>query len=611
MNLKKWRLPLKISSAHGFVADDAGVSSVVFALSAVALFGAAGLAIDISRLQSTQQELQQVADTVCARMGRASYATYPTTSSNAGDPTKNPVMLMGKSAATAAIKDAALMKDPSQNLTVTISETSTGTTENYKISLSENSPSSFGRVVGYSGDTVSATQTCSRSPKPPSNCSPGNYIHVASFLQGNAPPSVSSATLRSKSDQTANWNYIATILDNATGNILESHEFNGNYSYSQISNETAAMTLYIQDVNADGSFPQFCLRPLQVKRGTIPNPPLPVPTHTPVIPQRPDSCDYTKYDPGINQIWSESNTYWGTFTLTPDPNNLSTSSLPKDVIISGMRNFPDYKVTLSAWFVPNTSLKVLFNTNGQSSYALAQSDYIYNAVVGKLTDVWANGQKVGDGGSVSGVSKVSDNVVNAWKLVHVWTGDEAVWEETSTGECFDVASPIAIDLPGLGKIVTTGVSTSPDVARVKLGRLVTLASAEGRARKMEWLTGNGQGFLVDNRDGRAAEDMSARRLFGNGQGFNSGYAKLESFDHSGEGVIKGADLDGLAVWIDDGDGVPKPEEIVPLTSLGISELSLKAEWKLDDQGKRHLQSYALRDGKKILTEDVWLGVGGH
>src|SRR5205085_10255493 len=123
-----------------------------------------------------------------------------------------------------------------------------------------------------------------------------------------------------------------------------------------------------------------------------------------------------------------------------------------------------------------------------------------------------------------------------------------------------------------------------------------------------WLTGNGQGFLVDNRDGRAVANMDGRRLFGNVDGFDDGYAKLEQFDHSETGVLQGDDLNGLAVWIDDGSATPTEANVVPVRKLGITQISVRPSREDDGHGNVLLRSWATVNGKHIITEDVWLGI---
>src|SRR5207244_4226191 len=137
-------------------------------------------------------------------------------------------------------------------------------------------------------------------------------------------------------------------------------------------------------------------------------------------------------------------------------------------------------------------------------------------------------------------------------------------------------SPIVLDLAGLGTIVTTGETTAQFGKRSRIGRTVRFdLFGDGKPVAVEWLTGNGQGFLVDNRDGQAVRNMDGKRLFGNIDGFADGFAKLEQFDHSETGVLQGDDLNGLAVWIDDGSATPTDANVIPARKLGITQISVR------------------------------------
>ena len=70
----------------------------------------------------------------------------------------------------------------------------------------------------------------------------------------------------------------------------------------------------------------------------------------------------------------------------------------------------------------------------------------------------------------------------------------------------------------------------------------------------------GDGMLVDDRDGGATAAMNGngeidgRRLFGDEGGkFGNGFDKLRQLDRDGDGKLTGAELEGLKVWVDNGD----------------------------------------------------------
>jgi hypothetical protein len=91
--------------------------------------------------------------------------------------------------------------------------------------------------------------------------------------------------------------------------------------------------------------------------------------------------------------------------------------------------------------------------------------------------------------------------------------------------------------------------------------------------------------------------------------WNTGYDALQALDDDANGVLKGEELAGLAVWRDDSvDGVSQPGEVHTLAALGIVELSTKHVSE-DEHGD--VLAYApggvrFRDGSTRTTYDVLL-----
>ncbi|MNK51494.1 hypothetical protein D3C87_704030 [compost metagenome] len=192
------------------------------------------------------------------------------------------------------------------------------------------------------------------------------------------------------------------------------------------------------------------------------------------------------------------------------------------------------------------------------------------------------------------------------------------------------ASPIAFDLNHDGKIGVTGQSS----AKVRLGKngFVPEGSVDfdllgqGRTGRYEWLNGDGDGFLVDDRDGvvtRAARGdgvISGVQLFGNAGGYAHGFQKLAAnFDKDaklaatstslppGYGVLKGDELKGLLVWIDSNrDAKVQPIELRTLAQLEITEIGSDFAMVKNSDGELLMRSqYIVQHGKKYLSEDVW------
>ncbi len=133
-------------------------------------------------------------------------------------------------------------------------------------------------------------------------------------------------------------------------------------------------------------------------------------------------------------------------------------------------------------------------------------------------------------------------------------------------------------------------------------------NGDGDLETIEWLDGSGDALLVDNRDGMAADDMNGTRLFGDQDGtFEHGYQQLAELDVNADSVISGKELDGLELWVDDGNAEVDEGELITLDEMGVIEISLELdENATDGEGRNLFQSSATRaDGSSIMTEDVW------
>ena len=58
--------------------------------------------------------------------------------------------------------------------------------------------------------------------------------------------------------------------------------------------------------------------------------------------------------------------------------------------------------------------------------------------------------------------------------------------------------------------------------------------------------------------------------------WNDGFEALQALDVNNDGVLTGAELDGLSLWNDaNGDGVSEPGEVVPVNVHGIVAISVR------------------------------------
>lgn len=88
------------------------------------------------------------------------------------------------------------------------------------------------------------------------------------------------------------------------------------------------------------------------------------------------------------------------------------------------------------------------------------------------------------------------------------------------------------------------------------------------------------GLLVWDPDGDGSVN-SGQDLFGTRTwwiGWRDGYAALDALDDDGDDLLTGAELDGLAVWVDrDGDAVSDPGEVRPMHELGLLAITTRPD----------------------------------
>ncbi len=195
----------------------------------------------------------------------------------------------------------------------------------------------------------------------------------------------------------------------------------------------------------------------------------------------------------------------------------------------------------------------------------------------------------------------------------------------------DTYSPIVLDLNHDGKIGVTGRSTAairnPKNAYSGAGSVVFDLRGFGQKGRYEWLSGDGDGFLVDDRSlvvTKAAEtggEVDGTALFGNAVGYDHGFQKLQhataavrtaALDLFGFSVADtrtaaaGDDLRHLKIWVDGNrDARPQPAELFAPSALGIAEIGLRPRFVKNRDGEWLIQSDFVQGGKRYLTEDVW------
>jgi hypothetical protein len=136
-------------------------------------------------------------------------------------------------------------------------------------------------------------------------------------------------------------------------------------------------------------------------------------------------------------------------------------------------------------------------------------------------------------------------------------------------------------------------------------------NGDGRVERWPWLR-PGTGWLVWDPE-RSGRITSGRQLFGSASGwffFPDGYRVLDALDDDRDGRLRGAELDGIAVWFDrDSDGVSDPGEVTPVQWLGIAALATEATTKVDASPANPC-GVELTDGRVLPTWDWVLRASG-
>lgn len=195
-------------------------------------------------------------------------------------------------------------------------------------------------------------------------------------------------------------------------------------------------------------------------------------------------------------------------------------------------------------------------------------------------------------------------IVSADPCLHHVAKDVTIKEQATA-----TVSPIAFDMNGDGKIGVTGESTAKDGERSELGRTVQFdIDGDGQKDTIEWMNGDGDALLVDNRDGNAANDMSGKRLFGDEGGkYTDGYQKLAQLDGNGDGILTAGELQGMMLWQDNGNAIVDDGELVDAKKAGVTSISAQRNDEVNEKGETLMRSSAQVAGEAMMTEDVWFG----
>ncbi len=154
-------------------------------------------------------------------------------------------------------------------------------------------------------------------------------------------------------------------------------------------------------------------------------------------------------------------------------------------------------------------------------------------------------------------------------------------------------SPIVLDMDGDKALAASGGEWLPHPLSWALAIRPFDLDGDGFKELCEWV-GPKDGLLTTWSPDTDVL-MTGAHLFGDGDGWPDGFAKLARLDADGDGQLKGDELSGLHVWQDDnGDAVPDMGEVTSVKDLGITGISVTHQ---------HYRGTFVMDGKERLLWD--------
>ena len=131
----------------------------------------------------------------------------------------------------------------------------------------------------------------------------------------------------------------------------------------------------------------------------------------------------------------------------------------------------------------------------------------------------------------------------------------------------------------------------------------------GRPQRYRWVKPT-VGILAWDPE-RTGRITSGRQLFGSVSWwifFDHGYQALDTLDDDRDGMVRGAELNGIVVWTDrDSDGVSDPGEVITAQEAGIEWLSVQATGTTG-RSPCNLHGIGLAGGRVVPSYD-WIATG--
>lgn len=158
-------------------------------------------------------------------------------------------------------------------------------------------------------------------------------------------------------------------------------------------------------------------------------------------------------------------------------------------------------------------------------------------------------------------------------------------------------SPIILDLDGDGKIEASNGKYLAHADSFKSeGATMFDFNGNGFPVYTEWV-GTNDGLLCrPNADGT----VNGTNLFGTANGYANGFDEMSSLDKNNDGMLSGAELEGLFVWQDkNANGIVDAGELTSVQTLGITSISVNHD---------NMVGSFVRNGQTFKSFDWWPSV---
>ena len=193
-----------------------------------------------------------------------------------------------------------------------------------------------------------------------------------------------------------------------------------------------------------------------------------------------------------------------------------------------------------------------------------------------------------------GGDKLTTHHIDRWKERHGSLNVKEVYQVDVWG----YVSPIVLDLDGDGAIQASKGQYLAHPTTFAYDAPVAMFDFNGNGFPVltEWV-GENDGLLC-----RPEADGSVKgiNLFGTTSGSENGYDSMALLDANKNGVLEGAELEGLYVWQDrNSNGIADKGELSTVESLGITSISVKHD---------NMTGTFVRNGQTFKSFDWWPSV---